>query len=68
MNFKTNLSCLLDSKLIDDVAENRDNIDINRGDIAHNADNLQEYFKDTMKFHSDPRPSTLDLTQLFLRI
>ena len=36
--------------MIDDVAENRDNIDVNRDDVAHNADNLQEYFKDTMNF------------------
>ena len=37
-------------KLIDDVKENRDNIDFNRGGIADNADNLQDYFKDTMNF------------------
>ena len=38
--------------MIDDVKENRDNIEVNRGDIAHNADNLQEYFKDIMNFEA----------------
>ena len=37
-------------KLIDDVKENRDNIDLNRGDIADSADNFHDYFKDTMNF------------------
>ena len=35
-------------KLLNDVKENTENIDINRGNIADNAKNLQHYFKDTM--------------------
>ena len=34
--------------MLDDVKENTENIDVNRGNIADNAKNLQHYFKGIM--------------------
>ena len=36
--------------MLDDVAENKGNITDNAAHITQNADNLHEYFKDTMNF------------------
>ena len=36
--------------MLDDVKDNTENIDVNHGNIADNANNLQDYFKDTMNF------------------
>ena len=36
--------------MLDDVAENKENIAENAAHITQNADNLQEYFKDIMNF------------------
>ena len=36
--------------LLDDVEENRDNIAVNSGNIAQNADHIQEGFKELMNF------------------
>ena len=38
--------------MLDDVAENKENIAENAAHITQNADNLQEYFKDIMNFNA----------------
>ena len=36
--------------MLDDVKENRDNIAVNTGNIAQNADEIQDGFKELMNF------------------